>query len=128
MVQDVTKGIQISVKSTYNGTLYRNYRTYHAFSYYITIKNNSADTVQLTERFWTIFDALNDVEYVEGEGVVGQVPIIHPNDEYNYRSNCFLLATHGAMTGSYKMINLTSKDEFLANIPTFQLTTSPTLN
>ncbi|WP_442265230.1 Co2+/Mg2+ efflux protein ApaG [Tenacibaculum sp. ZS6-P6] len=128
MFQQVTKGIKISVKTAFNGTIYRGYMQHYAFSYFITIKNNSNETVQLLERFWTIFDALNNKEYIEGEGVVGQMPIIKPNEEYNYRSNCFLLSSVGSMTGKYKMINTETQEEFLVNIPTFQLTTTPTLN
>ncbi|WP_299677352.1 Co2+/Mg2+ efflux protein ApaG [uncultured Tenacibaculum sp.] len=128
MFQQITKGIKISVKTAFNGTIYRGYMQHYAFSYFVTIKNNSKETVQLLERFWTIFDALNDTEYVEGEGVVGQMPIIKPNEEYNYRSNCFLLSSVGSMTGKYKMINTETLEEFLVNIPTFQLTTTPTLN
>ncbi len=128
MFQQITKGIKISVKTVYNGIIYRGYVQHYAFSYFITIKNNSKDTVQLLERFWVINDSLNETEYVEGEGVVGQTPVIKPNEEYNYRSNCFLISSVGSMSGSYKMINLKNNKEFLVEIPTFQLTTTPTLN
>ncbi|CAL2057680.1 Co2+/Mg2+ efflux protein ApaG [Tenacibaculum sp. 190524A05c] len=128
MFQQITKGIKISVKTVYNGIIYRGYVQHYAFSYFVTIKNNSKDTVQLLERFWVINDSLNETEYVEGEGVVGQTPVIKPNEEYNYRSNCFLISSVGSMSGSYKMINLKNNKEFLVEIPTFQLTTTPTLN
>lgn len=128
MFQQVTKGIKISVKTVYNGTIYRGHVYHYAFSYFITIKNNSEDTVQLLERFWSIYDSLNQTEYVEGEGVVGQTPVIKPNETYNYRSNCFLVSSIGAMGGEYKMINTQTSEEFFVKIPTFQLTTSPTLN
>ncbi|TYP99527.1 uncharacterized protein affecting Mg2+/Co2+ transport [Tenacibaculum adriaticum] len=128
MFQQITKGIKISVKTTYNGIITRGHFNYHAFSYFITIENKSKDTVQLLERYWTIHDSLNKTEFIEGEGVVGQKPILHPNDEYNYKSNCFLLSTHGAMSGNYKMIKTESTERFLVTIPTFQLTTTPTLN
>ncbi len=128
MFQQVTKGIKISVKTSFKNTVYKGYQQYYAFSYYITIENKSKETVKLLERFWVIFDALNNIEYVEGEGVVGETPILQPNDVYNYRSNCFLLSTTGAMGGNYKMINTKTLEEFLVTIPTFQLTTTPTLN
>ncbi|TDQ28392.1 Co2+/Mg2+ efflux protein ApaG [Tenacibaculum caenipelagi] len=128
MFQQVTKGIKISVKTTFNGTVHRDYEQYYSFSYYISIENKSKDAVKLLERYWVIFDALNNTEYVEGEGVVGETPTIKPNDTYNYKSNCFLLSSTGAMGGHYKMINLETSKEFLVTIPTFQLTTTPTLN
>lgn len=128
MFQQITKGIKISVKTIYNGTMYRGNQEYYAFSYFVTIENRSKDTVQLTERFWNIFDSLNNPEFVEGEGVVGQTPILKPNDQYNYKSNCFLKSAIGSMSGFYKMINLRTKEEFMVTIPTFQLTTTPSLN
>lgn len=128
MFQQITKGIKISIKTTFNGLIYRGYQQYYSFSYYVFIENNSKDTVKLLERFWTIFDSLNNTEYVEGEGVIGETPVLKPNETYNYRSNCFLLSTTGAMKGNYKMINPDTLEEFLVIIPTFQLTTTPTLN
>ncbi len=128
MFQQITKGIKISVKASFKGSVYRGYQKYHAFSYYVSIENKSKDTVKLLERFWVIFDALNNTEYVEGEGVVGETPTLQPNDIYNYKSNCFLLATIGAMGGNYKMMNIETLEEFLVIIPTFQLTTTAILN
>ncbi len=103
MVQQITNGIQISIKSTYDGILYRNDRAYHGFSYYVSIENKSKDIVQLLERFWNIYDSLNDPEFVKGEGVIGQTPILLPNEEYTYKSHCFLRSTSGSMKGFYKM-------------------------
>ncbi|CAL2082955.1 Co2+/Mg2+ efflux protein ApaG [Tenacibaculum sp. 190524A02b] len=128
MFQQITKGIKVSVRTRYNGITHRGYVRYYAFSYFITIENKSENTVQLLERYWEIFDALNNIERVSGEGVVGQTPIIKPNDIYNYQSNCLLLSPIGAMGGKYKMINLTSSKKFFATIPTFQLTTISTKN
>lgn len=128
MLQQITKGIKISVKPIFKGVVQKGYQKYYAFSYYISIENRSKETVKLLERFWVIFDALNNTEYIEGEGVVGQTPVLEPNDIYNYKSNCFLLSTTGAMAGNYKMINTKTNEEFLVSIPTFQLTTTPTLN
>lgn len=128
MFQQKTKGIKISVKTMYNGIIHRGHLPYYAFSYFVTIENKSEKTVQLLERFWTIFDSLNNTEYIEGEGVVGQTPIITPNSVYNYKSNCFLLSPIGSMSGKYKMIDINSSNEFFVKIPTFQLTTTPTLN
>ncbi|MEQ6123647.1 Co2+/Mg2+ efflux protein ApaG [Pseudotenacibaculum sp. MALMAid0570] len=128
MVQQITKGIKISVKAKYDGTLYRNYRLYHNFSYYITIENKSLETVQLTDRFWKIFDSLNTIETVEGEGVVGQTPILEPQDTYKYKSGCFLLSNIGAMSGFYTMVNTETQKSFDVTIPTFQLSTPISLN
>lgn len=128
MVQQITNGIKISVKTKYNGTIDRNLNTFNSFSYYITIENESEDVVQLLERFWEISDALNEKEFVVGEGVVGQKPTLNPKGEYTYRSNCFLLGSSGSMKGTFKMINKNTNQLFQVIIPTFQLTTIPLLN
>ena len=65
MVQQVTNGIKISVTSNFEGTNYQNFRLFFAFSYEVTIENQSNDTVQLLERQWTIFDSLNHNEVVD---------------------------------------------------------------
>ena len=124
MVQQVTNGIKISVTSNFEGTSYRNFRLYFAFSYEVTIENQSNDTVQLLERQWTIFDSLNHNEIVEGTGVIGKKPILKPTEKYTYRSNCFLTSPIGAMKGFYNMVNFSNSSTFKVYIPTFQLMVS----
>ena len=128
MVQLITNGIKISVKTRYNGKIDQGENQYNAFSYYISIENETIDTVQLLERFWEISDALNDKEFVAGEGVVGQKPILNPKGQYTYRSNCFLLGDTGSMKGTFKMINTKNNTLFQVIIPTFQLSTTSFLN
>ena len=123
MVEQITKGIKIIVETKYNGTSYRNNRLYYVFAYFITIENNSEQTVQLTDRFWQIFDSLNRTEIVEGEGVVGQTPILKPNETYSYSSGCFLESNIGSMKGFYTMKNTETFEQFKVTIPTFQLLT-----
>tara|TARA_B110001450_G_scaffold187504_1_gene175586 strand:- start:619 stop:1005 length:387 start_codon:yes stop_codon:yes gene_type:complete len=123
MTNQVTKGIKISVDTKYNGTSFRNSKLYHVFSYVINIENRSSETVKLTDRFWKIYDTLNTTEIVTGEGVVGQTPILKPNETYTYSSGCFLESNMGAMKGFYTMINLDTFEQFKVIIPTFQLST-----
>ena len=128
MIEHITKGIKISVNTTFNGTSYRRGNLYFDFSYSISIENNSNETVKLTERHWEIFDTLNKTEIIEGAGVIGQTPILNPNDTYAYTSGCFLSSNLGAMKGHYIMINQMNLDEFKVAIPTFQLITPLLLN
>ena len=123
MTNQVTKGIKISVDTKYRGTSFRNSKLYHVFSYVINIENRSSETVKLTDRFWKIYDTLNTTEIVSGEGVVGQTPLLKPNDTYTHSSGCFLESNMGAMKGFYTMINLDTFEQFKVIVPTFQLST-----
>ena len=72
MITQVTKGIKISVKTSFEGTFFKNYKMHFAFGYTITIENQSKDSVQLTSRHWRIYDSLNETEILDGEGVIGK--------------------------------------------------------
>jgi Uncharacterized protein affecting Mg2+/Co2+ transport len=128
MTKQITKGIKISVKTAYDGAMYRDSKLHHIFTYVISIENKSRDTVKLTDRFWTIYDALYAVDFVSGEGVVGQTPTLKPNDVYTYTSGCILNSEAGAMKGFYTMINTETFKQFKVKIPTFQLTSTALLN
>jgi ApaG protein len=128
MVSQITRGIKISVHTVFEGTYFKNYKYNFAFSYQITIENHSKDSVQLMSRHWEIFDSLNDVEVVDGEGVVGQKPVIKPGELYTYNSGCLLTSPFGAMRGYFNMINFTSTRSFRVIVPTFRLSAPFALN
>ncbi|WP_196886106.1 Co2+/Mg2+ efflux protein ApaG [Aureivirga sp. CE67] len=128
MVFQVTNGIKISVKTEFESTVYRNYKLHYVFSYRLSIENQSNDTVQLLRRNWTIFDSLNEVEEVSGEGVIGEKPILKPKEKFTYKSHCILTSKIGAMKGHYEMINFTTTQKFNVNIPTFQLIVKGAIN
>lgn len=128
MVQQVTKGIKISVETTYEGSFYKNYKIQYAFGYTVTIENQSKDTVQLNARHWEILDALNNVEVVSGEGVIGKKPVLKPGELYTYTSGCLLTSPFGAMQGHYSMVNFTTTKNFKVTIPTFKLSAPFAIN
>lgn len=128
MVQQVTRGIKISVETTFEGTFYRNYKIQFAFGYMVTIENQSKDSVQLNARHWTILDALNNVEIVTGEGVIGKKPVLKPGESHTYNSGCLLTSPFGAMQGYYSMVNFTTTKKFKVAIPTFKLSAPFALN
>ena len=128
MVQQVTNGIKISVKTKFEGISHQNNRLFFTFSYEVTIENQSNASVQLVSRHWKIFDALKNLEIVEGEGVIGKKPILTPKKTYTYRSYCNLTSPTGAMKGFYNMINFTNTSKFKVQIPNFQLTVPAVLN
>jgi ApaG protein len=128
MVQQVTCGIKISVETTYEGSFYKNYKIQYAFGYTVTIENQSKDSVQLNARHWEILDALNNVEIVSGEGVIGKKPVLQPGESYTYTSGCLLTSPFGAMQGHYSMVNFTTTKNFLVTIPTFKLSAPFAIN
>lgn len=128
VVEKITKGIKISVLTNYEGIHSQNENRMFLFSYFITIENQTNDTVQLLSRKWEIYDSLNTKEIIKGDGVVGQIPILEPNEKYTYRSNCLLQSKIGSMKGYFNMINFDSKSHFKVQIPAFQLNVADTLN
>ena len=128
MVQQVTNGIKISVKTKFEGMSNQNRRLLFTFSYEITIENQSNASVQLMSRHWKIFDSFKSLEIVEGEGVIGKKPVLAPKKSYTYSSYCNLTSPTGAMKGFFNMINFTNTNRFKVNIPSFQLTVPAVLN
>lgn len=128
MVQQVTKGIKISVETHFEGTFYKDYKMQYAFGYQVTIENQSTDSVQLYAREWTIYDALNNTEIVAGEGVIGKKPMLKPGESHTYTSGCLLSSPFGAMRGFYSMHNLETTAKFKVAIPNFKLSAPFALN
>lgn len=128
MITQVTKGIKISVQTSFEGTFFKNYKMHYAFGYTITIENQSKDTVQLTSRHWKIYDSLNDMETLDGEGVIGKKPVIQPGDSHTYSSGCLLTSPIGAMKGHYNMTHLSNSEKFRVYIPTFKFNAPFALN
>ncbi len=128
MVQQVTRGIKISVETNFEGTFYKNYKVHFAFGYMVTIENQSKDSVQLNYRHWEILDALNNTEFVDGEGVIGKKPVLKPGESHTYTSGCLLTSPFGAMKGHYDMVNLNNTNKFKVAIPAFKLSAQFALN
>jgi ApaG protein len=128
MVSQITRGIKISVSTSFEGTYFKNYKLHFAFSYHITIENHSKDSVQLMSRHWEIFDSLNNVEVVDGEGVIGKKPVLKPGENHTYSSGCLLSSPFGSMKGHFNMINFTTTKNFRVIVPTFKLSAPFALN
>ncbi len=91
------------------------------WAYHIRIENGSDRMVQLLTRHWVITDGRGARHSVEGEGVVGEQPLIAPGASYDYVSGCPLSTPTGAMQGSYRMIGEDGR-RFDVAIPRFALT------
>ena len=75
------------------------------WAYHIRIENHGDMAVQLLTRRWEIRDARQVLHLVEGEGVVGEQPVIKVGGAYDYVSGCPLPTPTGSMTGSYRMVD-----------------------
>ena len=128
MVSQITRGIKITVLTSFEGTYFKNYKIHYAFTYHVSIENQSKDSVQLNSRHWEIFDALNSTETVDGEGVIGKKPVIKPGENYTYSSGCLLSSPIGAMKGYFNMINFTTTKSFKVEIPAFKLSAPFAIN
>jgi ApaG protein len=90
------------------------------WSYHIRIENNGPEPVQLLTRHWKITDGRGQMSHVDGDGVVGEQPVLAPGDSHDYVSGCPLPTPTGAMEGQYRFIR-EDGGTFLAEIPKFQL-------
>lgn len=90
------------------------------FLYTITIVNDGSDTVQLLSRHWVITDGAGRVEEVKGPGVVGEQPVLAPNESFTYTSGCPLTTSFGVMEGTYQMVT-GSGERFDVKIAPFTL-------
>lgn len=117
----ITSGIEISVETFYQPEFSNPVLHEFMFAYRITIENHNPFTVQLLNRHWYIFDGNVEYREVEGDGVIGQQPILKHNEIFKYISGCQLKSEMGTMRGSYEMINLDNQKKFMVEIPRFQL-------
>lgn len=56
------------------------------FVYFITIHNDSPETVTIKGRKWVVADADDQHIVVEGDGVVGKFPRLMPGQSFSYNS------------------------------------------
>lgn len=124
-----TNEIRISVETSYQLPSH-NSRNEEFFAYRITIENLSNRTVQLMRRHWYIIDADGSGREVEGEGVVGQQPILHPNESHQYISGCTFITPIGKMYGTFTMrqLNTPNPETFKVDIPVFLMVVPFKLN
>ena len=92
----------------------------YVFAYTITITNTGTVPAQLVSRHWVITDSNNQVQEVRGAGVIGEQPLLRPNESFQYTSGTAIATPVGTMRGSYQMV---AEDgvRFDAPIPEFTL-------
>jgi ApaG protein len=115
-----TRGVIVRVSVNYLAEQSEPLKNKWFWAYHIRIENEGAMAVQLLTRKWIIEDARGVQHLVEGEGVVGDQPVIKPGGSYDYVSGCPLSTSSGTMEGSYQMIG-EDGSRFDIAVPHFEL-------
>lgn len=115
-----TANITVTVRPVYLDGQSNHIERKFVFAYFIRIENNSGEQVQLLRRHWFISNSNGDVQEVEGEGVVGQQPVIAPGGAHEYSSFCVLETFEGSMEGTYLM-ERPGGEQLSVTIPRFVL-------
>ncbi|MDP6376693.1 MAG: Co2+/Mg2+ efflux protein ApaG [Pseudomonadales bacterium] len=93
---------------------------HYVFAYTITISNSGAMPGQLLSRHWFVTDGADQVEEVEGPGVVGKQPRLEGGESFRYTSAAVLGTPVGSMYGSYEF-RRDDDTRFRVLIPAFTL-------
>jgi ApaG protein len=97
------------------------------YTYTVTITNIGYQSSQLLRRHWYITDGWGKVQEVEGEGVIGEQPVLHPGESHTYSSFCPLSTPTGSMHGYYTFVR-GAGEEFQAEVGLFALGGDTLLN
>jgi len=115
-----TRGVIVRVSVSYLPEQSEPRRGRWFWAYHVRIENEGPMSVQLLTRHWIITDGRGSCHSVEGEGVVGEQPLIAPGASFDYVSGCPLATPTGSMEGSYHMIG-EDGSAFDVEIPKFAL-------
>lgn len=92
----------------------------YVFAYTITIRNLGRSAVQLLARYWLITNGNGRETEVQGEGVIGEQPLIQAGSEFQYTSGAVIETPMGTMQGHYQMVN-SEGETFRVEVPVFRL-------
>lgn len=119
-----TRGFRISVYPEYLPDDSDEQHGRFVFSYEVRIENCTRQSAQLMTRHWDIVDDIGEQYVVDGDGVVGQQPVMQSGDVHEYRSFCVLKSPRGSMGGYYTFV-CADGNTFNVQIPTFILAVRP---
>ena len=120
MYSKTTKGVTVTVTPYFLDDQSSPQEGHYVWAYQVNIKNSSLNTIKLNRRNWVIIDANGKIMNIQGEGVVGEFPILHPGESFEYTSGTPLKTTNGFMQGFYLM-SQKNGDQLKIDIPTFSL-------
>jgi ApaG protein len=116
-----TRGIRVTVRAYYLADQSEPEAQRWVWAYRVEISNLGRVPVQLLRRSWIITDGQGRTQRVQGEGVVGEQPVLEPGEEFTYTSGTPLSTPSGFMCGFYHMIETGSGEAFDVAIPAFSL-------
>ncbi len=121
-----TRGINVRVAAFYLEDQSEPDEGRYVWAYRVTIENHGTQTVQLLRRTWRITDARGRTRLVQGDGVVGEQPVLEPGQAFEYTSGTPLDTPSGFMSGKYHMVTRseaarTISEAFDVAIPAFSL-------
>ena len=131
MVSETTDEVTVSAFGSYQAEYSVPTRRQYVYAYRIQIENKSLRPVQLLSRAWKVISGTGEKRLVEGEGVVGQQPVILPGHSHEYTSWVQFETPIGAMEGSYVMKRSDrwgSGELFEVKVPKFLLIAPEVLN
>lgn len=91
----------------------------HPFVYFISIHNESPVSVRIRGRKWVVQEDEGEITVVEGDGVVGQTPLIEPGGHFSY--NSYHVVARGARVSGAFFGETAAGAWIYAKIPSFQL-------
>jgi ApaG protein len=96
--------VDVAVESAYVESQSRPDADQYVFAYTVTLHNTGQIPAKLLTRHWIITDGHGEVQEVRGDGVVGEQPLLRPNETFRYTSGAVLQTPVGSMHGSYQML------------------------
>lgn len=92
----------------------------YCFVYFVTIHNESDVTVTIKGRKWVVRADDGEVTVVEGEGVVGQSPLLNPGEDFSYNSFHLLRTRSAQAEGAYFGVDGNGR-RVVTRIPSFSM-------
>jgi ApaG protein len=120
MYEETTRTIRVMVEPVFLDDQSSPSDDHYVWAYHVRIENLGRETVQLRTRHWRITDANGRIHEVRGDGVVGEQPVLHPGEAFEYTSGTPLATPSGIMVGDYAMES-ESGEKFTVAIPAFSL-------
>ena len=120
-VSHTSHGVMVRVRTAWLKDLSRPSDNVYAHSYIVEITNANDVVVQLMSRKWLITNALGEEQTVQGEGVIGEQPLLQPQKIFLYDSWMKTDTPYAKMSGQYHMKQKNTGKSFVVQIPEFTL-------